>query len=48
MDPAAEEGADLEPEFEDILDEKIVPQYAIAIETDDASLIARAKELPAS
>lgn len=46
VDPAAEDGGEVEPEYEEILDEKIVPQYAIAIEADDASLVARAKELP--
>ena len=36
-----------EPQFEYIINEKIVPQYAIALEADDASLGGRGKELPA-
>ena len=34
----AEEGAEEEPQFEEKLNEKIVPQYAIALEADDATL----------
>lgn len=42
-DGAAE---DAEPKFEERLNEKIIPQYTIALEADDASLTQRAKELP--
>ena len=41
-----EQEEDAEPQFEERLNERIVPQYAIALEADDASLAARAKELP--
>ena len=42
------EGAaeDAEPKFEEKLNDKIIPQYTIALEADDASLTQRAKELP--
>lgn len=42
-DGAAE---DAEPKFEERLNEKIIPQYTIALEADDTSLTQRAKELP--
>ena len=35
-----------EPKFEEKLNDKIIPQYTIALEADDASLTQRAKELP--
>lgn len=41
-----EQEEDAEPQFEERLNERIVPQYAIALEADDPSLVARAKELP--
>lgn len=41
-----EEGAEEEQQFEEKLNEKIVPQYAIALEADDAALTQRAKDLP--
>jgi len=41
-----EEGAEEEPQYEEQLNEKIVPQYAIALEADDAALVQRAKDLP--
>ena len=46
-DAANQEGSE-EPEqkFEDKLDEKIVPQYAIAFEADDAFLAQKTKDLP--
>ena len=40
---AAEEA---EPKFEEKLNEKIIPQYTIALEADDAALTQRAKDLP--
>lgn len=40
------EGADeVEQKFEEKLNEKIIPQYAICLEGDDAFLTTRAKEL---
>ena len=40
------EDQEAEPQFELKLNGRIVPQYALALEADDASLLARAKELP--
>jgi len=46
-EPPAEGEEEPEPEYEFTINQKVVPQYTIALEADDASLIARAKELPA-
>lgn len=43
---AEEQEEDAEPQYEFKLNARIVPQYAIALEADDASLVTRAKELP--
>jgi adenylate kinase len=40
------EGADEEPQTKKVINEKIIPQYCIALEADDAFLQNRAKELP--
>ena len=40
-----EEGAEEEQQFEEKLNEKIVPQYAIALDAEDAALTQRAKDL---
>ena len=39
-----EEGQE-EPEVEEVVNDKIVPQYALAFEAEDALLVAKAKEL---
>jgi hypothetical protein len=35
-----------EPEFEEKANERIIPQYSIIFEADDASLIQRGKDMP--
>lgn len=40
-----EDGAEEEAQYEEKINQKIVPQYAIALEGDDASLVQRAKDL---
>jgi hypothetical protein len=37
-DPEAAAAEDAEPKFEERLNEKIIPQYTIALEADDATL----------
>lgn len=43
----AEGEEEKEPEYELVKNEKILPQYSIILEADDASLVHKAKELPA-
>jgi len=40
-----EQDEEAEVQYEEKLNDKIVPQYAIALEAEDAALVARAKEL---
>lgn len=40
-----DEGEEAEPKFEQKLNEKVIPQYAVCIEGDDAFLTERAKQL---
>ena len=42
-----EEGQE-EPVLEEVINEKIVPQYALAFEAEDALLVSKAKELAAN
>ena len=42
----AEGEEEQEPEYDEVKNEKILPQYSIILEADDASLLQRAKELP--
>lgn len=34
----AAEGEEVEPEYDEVLNSKVVPQYVVALEADDASL----------
>ena len=40
------EGEEQEPQYDEVLNQNIVPQYAIALEADDAALTQKAKDLP--
>jgi adenylate kinase family enzyme len=46
MDKISLHAADEEPRFEERVNEKIVPQYALYFEAEDSFLIQKAKELP--